>query len=176
MGKKKDLALLFASTSIVENEEEKQNENEEKEVDLKGDDDESDSDALDLDVVLDVDLNGNNKDDDVKESLPESETEKVVVSEPKNEIKGKTNTWSLSKSISIEFDEYVSEDAEPEAISYPAPPIGIFYIKSLTNKWRECECIETLEDGKKWKIHYKDFSNKYDEIVDHDSERISVQK
>ena len=131
------------------------------------------------------------------------ETQKQDEKEAAQEFKGKTNSWSLSKSFSIEFDEYLPEDADPDIeeepkkeeeqkeeekpkeepkkeevkkVSYPSAPSGSLYILSATKKWRECEVIEVLEEGKKWKIHYKDFASKYDEIVECTSDRLSLER
>eukprot|EP01084_Bolivina_argentea_P040987 75625_1 len=60
--------------------------------------------------------------------------------------------------------------------TYPVPPTGEIYIRSPTSKWRVCTVIKVLENGKKWKIHYKDFNSKFDEIVDANSTRLTTNK
>merc|ERR1712013_902801 len=39
-------------------------------------------------------------------------------------------------------------------------------MQSKTQKWRECEVSAVLDDGKRWRIHYKGFNSKWDEEVD----------
>ena len=70
----------------------------------------------------------------------------------------------------------VTPTPNEEEETYPEPPPKEveFYIRSPTQKWRACTCAEVLEDGKKWRIHYKGFADKYDEIVESNSDRISM--
>merc|ERR1712083_1042329 len=87
------------------------------------------------------------------------------------------NEWSRSKSFDLEFSDYESErlhspktpDSPSEHTTYSPPPSVPLYILSQTNKWRECSVVEVLENGMKWRIHYKGFKSKFDEIVESDS-------
>merc|ERR1712228_674439 len=115
----------------------------------------------------------------------EEEQRKKIETEVVVNPKGKSNSWSRSKSVEMQFDLYEDDGVKTKDLkfekpskenTYPAPPKGYVYIRSPTSKWRECEITEVLEDGKKWKIHYKDFSTKYDEIVDADCDRITTTK
>merc|ERR1712228_337884 len=115
----------------------------------------------------------------------EEEQRKKIETEVVVNPKGKSNSWSRSKSVEMQFDLYEGDGDKTKDLkvekptkenTYPAPPKGDVYIRSPTSKWRECEITEVLEDGKKWKIHYKDFSTKYDEIVDADCDRITTTK
>ena len=94
------------------------------------------------------------------------------------------NEWSRSKSFDLEFSDYESErlhspktpDSPSEHTSYPPPPSVPLYILSQTKKWRECSVVEVLENGMKWRIHYKGFKSKFDEIVESDSDRLTLER
>ena len=101
-----------------------------------------------------------------------------------DEAEQNDDRWSRSKSFDLEFSDYESEqlhspkppDSPSEHSTLPPPPSVPLYILSQTNKWRECQVVEVLEDGKKWKIHYKGFKSKFDEIVDVNSDRLTFER
>ena len=76
--------------------------------------------------------------------------------------------------MSIEFDD--NPEAQSDETKQEAEIPEDLWIKSPTERWRACEVSEVLEDGQKWKIHYKGFSSKHDEIVTANSDRLTTIK